>query len=47
MYSEFVESLKRLYNNENQRISKEKVNSLLEKKKINEEEYLYILGGKS
>ena len=41
--NEFVESLKRLY--DNKKVSKEKIDTLLKDKKINVEEHLYILGG--
>jgi hypothetical protein len=42
-FNEFVESLKRLY--DRQRLSKEKIDTLLKEKKITMEEHLYILGG--
>lgn len=40
--SEFINSLKRLYEAEN--VSKEKIDELFESKKITLEEHLYILG---
>ena len=42
MMSVFVDTLKRLY--EDKRVSKEKIDELLELKKITLEEHLYILG---
>lgn len=40
--SEFVKSLKRLY--ENNKITKEKIEQMFKEKKINETEKQYILG---
>lgn len=42
-FNEFIESLRRLY--VDNKVSKEKIDTLLKEKKITMEEHLYILGG--
>lgn len=42
-FNELIESLKRLYMVG--KVSKEKIDTLLDEKKITTEEHLYILGG--